>query len=1448
MDIFKSLGFLCSIGMLAFTLSSGAAEYFVGKPGDDANNGQTKDKPFLTIQKGLNALKPGDILTIGPGEYAECVKLEKFGSPDKETLIRAEIPGTVLLRGDRNADLKFKQVNGRRFVYVADYDQEVLSLNEVDTLTTLASAGDADTLEFSPGKYYRDAAEKKLYVSSSDFQAPDRHRYTIGNLKDHGFTLRETERVVIDGLAASGYLSAASAGLLFPSSGFLLHNTKSSIIRRCTAFFNGSGIVMNSDKTGQNNTVTDCQAYGNGLDGIVGYNPCSETIRDSRMFLNRTYGARYYGGRREDKTCLMSNLLSWGHPGGDYWMKGSGLSGIDKFAFAERCIALKDICNIGILKHCMKGGGFGGDSPDTITLPPGTAEFYQFTDREFADPMNFDFHLQATSQFRQPGKDYDYKGPFPFEPNIYYVKTNGNDQLDGLSMNNAWSSLARAFKNLKPGDTLYIAGGRYANSTPITAKQVKIRGRGIDTIVIEGDFQIVGSEDVLFERINFTGAVRIEKGTTITFNNCFFPKDKPVAAVEVKGLNMTHGVFNAPVKLQKCSKVFLSGNIYAASPAVQADALDNIISSSYNSYLKTDNCWEIGGKALSMELLQKSHDTQSMVLAPDLSESNGAATIKNAFQFAGRGPLASAIGPYREWQPRSMQLIGPFVNSASDTTANIEWWTTLPTEVELCWGDTPDCKNKIPIVQNSFYSYSLTGLEPGRKFYVKIKPTKLKDNSDPARRFKLSESNWSTAEFTTAKKADTTPQTYYVSNDGNNGQDGLSRETAWKTLQYAADHVRPGDTVLLAGGKYPGTVYFRVTGEKNKPITFKAIPGEKAIVDGLKETLKVGLVLYNKHYYNFDSLYIQEFAGIEDNVAGAENGALLGIGGSNLQVTRCHFSGGWGPAITVNRCGDMLVRNCVFMHSMGSAWFTHCPKLRIENNVFISPLIQHLTVSNDPNEPALVANNVFSENTRGKAQICFVGLSPSVQESNNCFYVRWPENERQVMNYLTLPEHRAVRQTNSFAANPQMPGAPGWKQGWGPGAGDFNGLFATNPEVVKRGIGLQPEAFRDFHFKLTDWPYTLAWADKALAARKAAEALVKSGKDAEALAAYTNMVSNIPMGDRLKTDLLDQAALCANRLKQYDQAMTLAKQIPLKPFSVRRQMAIMLEQQKYTELLATFSDKAMGGFSFHLSWHYPELEDVMADLFYYRSIAFIQTNDLKSAEADLKTMVDKRNTLQYSPGEAIHELALLRLGDFYRMQLKDDKRAMEIYNSIIDRTMQAPYRLNIINKPAFTGGTESLAAATKAASEILRKQGKEGEAIKLQISLLKAQAEAFADIGKKAEMMAKFKEVLACKGVFPADKEPYEKRIGALQGDTLANLLKKICAESSLFEGTQRLLIASASDPNADVRKTALRAIIAYAPVDKINPLLAKAEDEAKSKAATAKPASPPAKPQTKKR
>lgn len=72
-----------------------ARDYFVSATGNDASNGQGRETAFATIQKGVNALSPGDTLHIGPGEYREFVEREKFGDPAQPTTIRAEIPGTV---------------------------------------------------------------------------------------------------------------------------------------------------------------------------------------------------------------------------------------------------------------------------------------------------------------------------------------------------------------------------------------------------------------------------------------------------------------------------------------------------------------------------------------------------------------------------------------------------------------------------------------------------------------------------------------------------------------------------------------------------------------------------------------------------------------------------------------------------------------------------------------------------------------------------------------------------------------------------------------------------------------------------------------------------------------------------------------------------------------------------------------------------------------------------------------------------------------------------------------------------------------------------------------------------------------------------------------------------------------------------------------------------------
>ena len=75
-----------------------AADFHVATNGSDRNPG-TKDKPFKTIQAGIDKLMPGDTLIILPGVYRESLSVMKSGTKEKPIRIEAQQKGTVSVRG-----------------------------------------------------------------------------------------------------------------------------------------------------------------------------------------------------------------------------------------------------------------------------------------------------------------------------------------------------------------------------------------------------------------------------------------------------------------------------------------------------------------------------------------------------------------------------------------------------------------------------------------------------------------------------------------------------------------------------------------------------------------------------------------------------------------------------------------------------------------------------------------------------------------------------------------------------------------------------------------------------------------------------------------------------------------------------------------------------------------------------------------------------------------------------------------------------------------------------------------------------------------------------------------------------------------------------------------------------------------------------------------------------
>lgn len=54
----------------------------------------------------------------------------------------------------------------------------------------------------------------------------------------------------------------------------------------------------------------------------------------------------------------------------------------------------------------------------------------------------------------------------------------------------------------------------------------------------------------------------------------------------------------------------------------------------------------------------------------------------------------------------------------------------------------------------------------------------------------------------------------------------------WRTLAHAMEHLRPGDTLYLREGVFFENLYCAIAGTKDNPITIRAYPGERAILDG----------------------------------------------------------------------------------------------------------------------------------------------------------------------------------------------------------------------------------------------------------------------------------------------------------------------------------------------------------------------------------------------------------------------------------------------------------------------------------------------------------------------------------------------------------------------------------------------------------------------------------------
>ncbi len=109
--------------------------------------------------------------------------------------------------------------------------------------------------------------------------------------------------------------------------------------------------------------------------------------------------------------------------------------------------------------------------------------------------------------------------------------------------------------------------------------------------------------------------------------------------------------------------------------------------------------------------------------------------------------------------------------------------------------------------------------------------------------------------------------TYYVSENGNNLNNGLTPQTAFATLQHASDIVSNGDSVLVLHGNYVG-FDIRENANQNSPIVFKAIENN-VVIDQQNSVTPDGINIENASWIVIDGFEVmnQPRAGIRAAVS-----------------------------------------------------------------------------------------------------------------------------------------------------------------------------------------------------------------------------------------------------------------------------------------------------------------------------------------------------------------------------------------------------------------------------------------------------------------------------------------------------------------------------------------------------------------------------------------------------
>ncbi|MFZ4695177.1 MAG: right-handed parallel beta-helix repeat-containing protein [Verrucomicrobiia bacterium] len=1039
---------------LLLVLSSGATEFFVSPRGHTEADGLSVTTALSTVASGVAKLTPGDTLTILPGTYFEAVSAQLTGKPDAPIVIRAQRPGTVLLRGDVDVP-RFTRVPNTRYTWVAPFDRSVEGVADRSTKFMYDPVLSTEEVELTLGSYLHDEAKGLLYIHTSDSVPPTSGRISVSVTNGFGLLLTPPGKeanvsdVVIDGLAFTGYNTreypppgpgSRSRWGLHVVSGLRV------TVRRCTAFLNAGGIFLILSK---DCVVEDCHAFGNFArfldlgNNILCWNAVRGVMRRNRVegFGQGTGSSNsditFYSGIRE--ALLQDNLAI---------NAGMMIKGTDDELSRQ----------VGNVVVGEKGYYYRPPGNENLLL---RSPYDAVAQARYADPYNHDFRPQGDDEASNP--------------NVRFVSPFGKDANTGTSVEKAWKTLEHAAAMARPGQTVYLLAGRYPETLRPAASgtanaPIRFARRGRDLVVLAGTevlpvgVDLAGKSHIEVSGLQVHGfkeaAFRADNSESVHIEGCVaWENGSGVAASVSRRLAANHNLFlgnrGAALRLQGSEEATATGNVFdrGGGPSLETDEATLVgLWSNFNDFAPSSRpVAAVGARRIaSLDAWRKETglDDQSLGLRPSyLDAEKGEFSLAGDSELVGRGPLGSMIGPWlRIPREEAVRIADVRVLSTSATTANLEWWTpSCRAKTTLHWGSTPDCENVQPCseVVAPLHLASLVGLKPGARYHFRV------TSGDAGREFRwathaseaaaggeLPESATKVFTFDTAD-SDPPPRVFHVDPDGDDSRAGAGPDSAWKTLGHAAGKVRPGDTVLVHAGTYREYVILRTTGDKGKPITFAAAPGERVFLDGVDRNRSVAFRLANKHAIQIEGFRFANFR----YVPHAEDTINITYGSDHV-VRRCLFdgrqTGGYcALAVRADYTSRLLVENCVMIGANEGVVLGRCVDPVIRHCVFFVNNIRNLTsFAWDAGGTLTLSHNLFAENIPFKSSNALIRILPMshFRADHNGYFTRVPPEQRAILEVisnqgkeeprtLTMEQLRsqAGQELHAVMGNPGMP-------------------------------------------------------------------------------------------------------------------------------------------------------------------------------------------------------------------------------------------------------------------------------------------------------------------------------------------------------------------------------------------------------------------------------------------